>query len=72
MEHPIGPNNTNEKLYSLSVTFDLENDESWLRLHRVDGRCLLPAAVYLYLVWECVKLEIDKQCIFIDFSIPDH
>jgi acyl transferase domain-containing protein/nucleoside-diphosphate-sugar epimerase/NADPH:quinone reductase-like Zn-dependent oxidoreductase/GTP cyclohydrolase II/arylamine N-acetyltransferase len=56
-------------LGSACVVFDLEGDDCWLRGHRVDGRCLLPAAVYLYIVWNYANLVNSQQCSMVDFSI---
>ena len=48
---------------------DVNGQDSWLRQHRVDGRCLLPAAVYLVIMLEALAVQADQQCSFTHFHI---
>lgn len=52
---------------------DLDGDAKWLRDHKVAGRCLFPAAAYLFIVWQgLVDKHGGKQprdCIIEDFQV---
>ena len=49
--------------------YDMEGGERWLQEHRVDERCLFPAAGYLYMIWETSQLEETQECAILDFMI---
>ena len=58
-----------EQKYDMSVVFDLTGEDMWLREHRVDSQCLMPAAVYLYIIWKHMRLERNEQCVLKNFKI---
>ena len=53
------------------VRFDLDlaGKDSWLRSHRISGRCLLPAAAYLYIISRGLSLDSEQPCILEDFQV---
>jgi acyl transferase domain-containing protein/nucleoside-diphosphate-sugar epimerase/NADPH:quinone reductase-like Zn-dependent oxidoreductase/GTP cyclohydrolase II/arylamine N-acetyltransferase/ectoine hydroxylase-related dioxygenase (phytanoyl-CoA dioxygenase family) len=58
-----------ENYLTLATKFDLDGEDMWLRQHRVDGRCLLPAAVPLYVLWKCMHVEKNEECVITNFII---
>ena len=59
----------NLKQNDLYFEFDLSSEYKWLRHHLVGGKYLLPAAVYLYVIWKGIRMNSEQESILEDFHI---
>jgi acyl transferase domain-containing protein/nucleoside-diphosphate-sugar epimerase/NADPH:quinone reductase-like Zn-dependent oxidoreductase/arylamine N-acetyltransferase/ectoine hydroxylase-related dioxygenase (phytanoyl-CoA dioxygenase family) len=69
VDHEVNKDIVKKQSQNVPIGFHLDGDDMWLRQHRVDGRCLLPASVFLYAIWKHMHLERNEQCVVKNFKI---